>query len=219
MPLLLPYLKFNVQDWLNSEKVSQMTFAQRGAYMHLLCLCWSHPTCTLPHDPMRLCQMLHWEDGIAAFSPVMDCFLPVPENRDRCTNARLYQEWTDATTLMQQQSAGGKKGSRLRWKQKPLATMAPTHTDWLAALKANPLYGHVNFEVEIGKMKVWQQKPANRKRQLNESFVINWINKIERPLTNGSGQAQPPPFPPKTDPIARGQWRTAYGDPRQYGYE
>jgi len=30
---------------------------------------------------------------------------------------------------------------------------------------------------------------------------------------------KPPPFPPKTDPIARNQWRQAYGDPRTFGYE
>jgi hypothetical protein len=54
-------------------------------------------------------------------------------------------------------------------------------------------------------------------------FIPNpstWLNEgrwADQP-TQGNGSRNVPPFPPKTDPIARGQWRNAYGDPRQYGY-
>jgi hypothetical protein len=59
-------------------------------------------------------------------------------------------------------------------------------TNWLEKLRANPLYAHVNWEWELGKMKVWNKKPANLKRKITQSFVINWVNKIEPPLSNGS---------------------------------
>ncbi len=56
---------------------------------------------------------------------------------------------------------------------------------------------------------------------LDGKGVEYWREHIEPPKpTNGNGHAmKPPPFPPKTDPIARGQWRNAYGNPRDYGYD
>jgi hypothetical protein len=59
----------------------------------------------------------------------------------------------------------------------------------------------------------------------NGQFIPNpstWITQgrwDDQPMvTKGNGK-RPPPFPPKTDPIARGQWRAAYGDPQEHGYE
>jgi hypothetical protein len=53
-------------------------------------------------------------------------------------------------------------------------------------------------------------------------WVLNWVSygrKQVLPNGLGSGLQKPPPFPPKTHPIERNQWRMAYGDPKQYGYE
>jgi hypothetical protein len=63
--------------------------------------------------------------------------------------------------------------------------------------------------------------PKDPKRFLFDGKGVEyWRDHIDAPkLTNGNGQHRPPPFPPKTDPIARGQWRNAYGNPRDYGYE
>lgn len=91
--------------------------------------------------------------------------------------------------------------------------------EWFLALKKNPLYAHVDFARERAKMDEWKRLPANRHRKLTHRFVLGWLNRIEPSLTSNGGKQRPPPFPPKTDPIARGQWRQAYGDPRQYGYE
>ena len=43
-----------------------------------------------------------------------------------------------------------------------------------------------------------------------------WRDWIEPAL--GPSASRPPPYPPKIDPIARGQWKTVYGDPKKYGY-
>ena len=91
--------------------------------------------------------------------------------------------------------------------------------DWLAALKVDPLYAHINFDAELEKIARWMLLPKNVNRQVTRRFLINWLNKVDQPVALPHVKARPPAPPPKTDPIARGQWKLAYGDPRQYGYD
>ena len=100
----------------------------------------------------------------------------------------------------------------LEKKKKP----APSD-DWLAELKANPLYQHINFDVEMDKIARWKLKPMNVNRQITRKFLINWLNKVDVPVELGSAMKPPPP-PPKNDPIGRGQWKRTYGRPEDYGY-
>lgn len=96
----------------------------------------------------------------------------------------------------------------------------PTEAEWVASLTDNPAYQHINLAIELGKMDAWLSLPAHQHRKRTKRFIVSWLNRIDVPLKgNGGGKTLPPPFPPKTDPIARGQWRAAYGDPRQYGYD
>src|SRR5678815_5133564 len=55
--------------------------------------------------------------------------------------------------------------------------------DFLSQLKTNPLYKHVDFDFEIARMRDWLARPANRNRRMTERFVLNWIDKIDRPVT------------------------------------
>lgn len=57
----------------------------------------------------------------------------------------------------------------------------------------------------------------------NGKFIplpMTWLNqgRWEDEVVKESGRKPPPP-PPKIDPIARGQWKQQYGDPKQYGYD
>lgn len=56
-----------------------------------------------------------------------------------------------------------------------------TQSDWLAVLKNESIYAHINFDQEIGKATVWIKNHPGR--QLTKGFFINWINKIEAPLS------------------------------------
>ena len=187
MPLLLPYIKFNVQDWLTSEKVGQMTQAQCGAYIKLLCHCWANANCTLPHDLTKLQSMIHWTDSDGDLSPVLACFHPIKKQPDRCTNARLYDEWKAALHRTTQQQEGGLKGAITRWKKpKPLTPgSSGAAPDWLSVLRAAPLYAHVDWDRELAKIEVWRADPKHKHRKINRQFVVNWVNKIEPPLSNG----------------------------------
>ena len=70
-----------------------------------------------------------------------------------------------------------------------------THDEWLASLKTDSTYSHVDIDRELGKMTRWcdanNQTPSRRR-------FINWINKIDPPLkaeqkgsNNGQYQQQP----------------------------
>lgn len=118
-------------------------------------------------------------------------------------------------------SKAGKKGMKSRWKKDnqgykvgykvsdnlsdnlaitslstSISSLSSPNPEWLILLKKNPLYAHIDFDRELGKMQVWQSKPANQKRKLTQSFVINWINKIEPPLANGHAVALSCPHHP-----------------------
>lgn len=60
-------------------------------------------------------------------------------------------------------------------KKHPLSNL-----DFLETLKTNPIYSHINFDTELGKMDVWLA--ANPGRQKTRRFIVNWINKIEKPI-------------------------------------
>lgn len=54
------------------------------------------------------------------------------------------------------------------------------------SLKTNPAYSHVDIDREVFKMQAWLSLPGNKGRKLTPRFVLNWLNKIERPLAVGS---------------------------------
>lgn len=102
-------------------------------------------------------------------------------------------------------SAEGEKSARSR---------RLSDEEFLQSLRTNPAYTYLNLDIELGKMDAWlTTRPG---RQKTRKFIVNWLNKIDKPV--GSEKPKPPPFPPATDPIARNLWRKAYGDPSQYGY-
>lgn len=193
MPLLLPFFKFDVQAWLTSETVSLMNNEQRGAFVTLLAKCWATITCTIPNDLGLVQQLADWKGSDDQFEQVWRCFMPDKKHPTRLFNRRLMKEWREAKLRQAFYAERAKAGADARWADKPVVRKKRTPTtavptDWLAELKANPLYAHVNWEREQGKMKVWNDAPENKHRIINRKFVVNWINKIEAPLSNGHVQ-------------------------------
>lgn len=111
------------------------------------------------------------------------------------------------------------RGEETKVESSPLRATVLVDSDWLSDLGKNPAYKHINLTVEVGKMDAWLALPKNAKRQKTRSFVLNWLNKIEAPMTGTNGSVnRPPPPPPKNDPIGRGQWGKTYGRPEDHGY-
>jgi hypothetical protein len=55
-----------------------------------------------------------------------------------------------------------------------------TDEEWLLGLKKNPAYQHIDLPVELGKMDAWLLTHPGRKK--SRQFVVNWLNKIEKPM-------------------------------------
>jgi hypothetical protein len=54
--------------------------------------------------------------------------------------------------------------------------------EWLTQLRTDPAYQHVDFDHEWGKMDRWLRLPEHRGRERTRQFVLNWLDKIPRPL-------------------------------------
>lgn len=59
------------------------------------------------------------------------------------------------------------------------------------SLKISPAYRHVNFEVENSKMDIWLAQPKNKNRKKTRQFILNWLNKIERPVVGQPSMLKP----------------------------
>lgn len=57
--------------------------------------------------------------------------------------------------------------------------------DFIQKLKDNPAYKHINFATELAKMDAWLMLPKNKHRKKTGQFIINWLNKIDRPMETG----------------------------------
>lgn len=58
-----------------------------------------------------------------------------------------------------------------------------TDQEFLKNLKINPLYKHINIDHEFKKMEEWLRKHPERRK--TRRFITNWLNKIEKPITEG----------------------------------
>ena len=67
-------------------------------------------------------------------------------------------------------------------KKKP-KTSYPTDNEFILSLK--DLYSYVDINQELNKMKAWLMTPKGMGRQLNRRFIVNWLNKLERPISTG----------------------------------
>lgn len=60
--------------------------------------------------------------------------------------------------------------------------------DFITALKSNPAYHGVDVDGELGKMDAWLLAARGR-RQKTRKFIVNWLNRVDRPLKIGEQNA------------------------------
>jgi hypothetical protein len=51
--------------------------------------------------------------------------------------------------------------------------------DWLAELKADPLFQGIDFAEQERKIAIWKMKPENAHRQITKRFWLNWLAKVD----------------------------------------
>lgn len=72
---------------------------------------------------------------------------------------------------------GSSKGSSTR--------VVEADADFLATLRDNPAYQGIDLEREFGRMRGWLSTPRGKGRKLTRQFIVNWLNKVDRPLEGG----------------------------------
>ena len=58
---------------------------------------------------------------------------------------------------------------------------------FLDELRINPAYKGIDIDRELHKMDAWLLTPKGRARRKTRAFVVNWLNKIDRPMEYGGG--------------------------------
>ena len=81
--------------------------------------------------------------------------------------------------------------SPLLTKEQKSKSRAPRLTDeeWMERLKNAPAYSHVDFTAELSKMDMWLFDHPGRKK--TRKFILNWINKIDKPIATQPQHRQP----------------------------
>lgn len=54
--------------------------------------------------------------------------------------------------------------------------------DFIKALKNNLAYKHIDIDIELARMDAWFLTPKGRGRQKTRRFIVNWLNRIDKPL-------------------------------------
>lgn len=117
----LSWFPLYVRDWLLDEKVMSMTFAERGVYLHLLCLQWLEGS--IPASLARLEQCLGLATANALGSQVEiprlremvgECFAPHPTLKGRLANPRLLKVLEEQRLTAERRKAAGSRGGRSR---------------------------------------------------------------------------------------------------------
>lgn len=105
------YFKMFHKDWLSSQEVLKMTSAQRGAYIHLLCLQFDSSDCSIYDDISFLINVTKASEKELSF--VLKQFVKIDGGKLR--NKRIYKEWLEIKENRERLSRNGSKGARKRW--------------------------------------------------------------------------------------------------------
>jgi len=113
-----PAMPFYVNDWLSSPRVACMTLAQQGAFVRLLCYCWSSQDAAIPDDDKLLSVMSGMGEDWFTFgsSLVRDCFEPHPKQPSMLTNKKLLSLWQEIVEWKQKSADAGRKSGEARRK-------------------------------------------------------------------------------------------------------
>lgn len=193
---------------LDDPRFLSLSEVQQGRYIKLL-LVASKQSNRIVNDPQYLARMLRIQ-GRADITPLIMAGFLIASSSNTASNALAVCAKSTPQSSLPSETDNSETES------KPDRPRKQTDEEWLTDLKTNQAYSHIDLAAELGKMDAWlSTRPSRHKTR---RFIVNWLNKIERPITTGGGQTPPPP-PPKSDPVNRGLWTRQYGDPKEHGYE
>lgn len=117
-----PAFQFYPRDFLSDENVMAMELDERGAYITLMCVCWTEGS--IPADVRRLARICGCpRERMAEMWEVLSpCFEEHPGGPERLVHPRLEAERTKQAEWREKSARGGRKSAEAR-KRKAQANM------------------------------------------------------------------------------------------------
>lgn len=107
------YFLFKPDDWLSSASITEMSPAQEGAYIRLLCYAWNKPGCVLPSNDKALAKLSRLGKRWGSLGPaIKKCFV---KQGGGLVNLRLLKEWERQQRFLERCRKAGEKGAKKRW--------------------------------------------------------------------------------------------------------
>ncbi len=107
-----PAFQFYPQDYLASSRVAEMTLEEEGAYIRLLCYCWSIGS--IPSDPERCAKLAGKGCTIETATNVQRAFNERSTDGQRLLHDRLEKERENQKRRREFASKAGKKSAEKR---------------------------------------------------------------------------------------------------------
>jgi len=104
-----------------------------------------------------------------------------PSTECRQNGPRLTQTETETETETEKSKATSKAVQRAAKSR----SASLTDDQFLEGLKVNPTYKGIDIDRELGKMDAWLSTKPGRVK--SRRFIVNWLNKIERPVEGKKG--------------------------------
>ncbi len=104
-----PAFQFYPQDYLSSSSVAEMSLEEEGAYIRLLCYCWT--VGSIPADPERCARLAGKGCTIAISTVVQRAFNGTSTDPQRLVHPRLEKEREKQLLHKQRASIAGKKSA------------------------------------------------------------------------------------------------------------
>jgi len=105
---------------------------------------------------------ISWASDLAVTSPASDLQVT------KLVTCRTQTSDPEVTSLL------------VKERKKERNTLRCSDSDFISSLKTNPAYAGIDIDRELGKMDAWLlTKPG---RQKTRAFIVNWLNKIDKPL-------------------------------------
>ena len=101
-------------------------------------------------------------------------------------NWHKYQK--DATAAQRMESLRSKrrgdenKNKTRREQEEKKSHVVLADDQFIATLRANGAYQGIDIDRELGRMDAWLLTPKGRGRKKTRRFVVNWLNRIDRPM-------------------------------------
>lgn len=177
--------QFSPADWTRDTRL--LTLSAKGAWIDILCALWGSATrgaLTLSVSEWARIMGCTKDEAVAVVNElvtlkVMDVCAEPPCKLPLLSSLKSAVRISSRRILREEE-----KKQKNRERVEHFRKASPVDDAWIASLKANPAYSHLNIEDEIGKLTAWltTEKAQKLGRTLNRGFIVQNLNKQQRPL-------------------------------------